>query len=956
MNTDKHREEHANTLLAQILRGLGIDAKAETVGHRGRKIPDMHVAVGGFQIILEAEYDSRKGAAADADKRLQEADIVGAISYPPIFKNDFAAAIETGARIGFAFKKSEEGAGGWENRWRAGSAYDLAQMLRRPRTIERMPYDEIQEAVAVIKQKLESFSASMLSEKPRYCEDLAVLLQASLPVAGKEREIALEHSVRLAGLILVGAFLFQSALSDKDGRVKSPEYFFSGSARFAELADHWKFILGNINYAAIFRVALAVLTEGQTEKRRTADMMEAAREVRDVARDGVDLMGVMYHEILAEIAKPLGAYYTTIPAATLLSGLALSPQKWGTKWADKNDVGDFRIADLACGSGTLLAAACGQARDNAMRAYMRKILDEENVPIRTPKILDEIQRALLEKSVWGYDVLETAVHLTATTLGLMSPETDFRKSHIYCASVGVQSYDAALTGSFQLLESGRVQRVLFDPDVDDEKKRIAHVETGDESSEPLPLLDLCIMNPPFVVGRKSAPSYSFLQPDEANRVRAKMNALAKKHGFSNAGLGPGFVALGEKYIKPGGRMAFIMTSTIAEGRGAAWAGARARIEKTCDLECLIVSREPGRFNFSASTNLQECMFVARKRKNGETPKDRALFCVLSENPQNGNMALGTALAILDAEESGAEWGKLRIDKREIGEFARLRYRGKSTWDGIAFLNLQLSAAVHAFEISGKIEPYSIGASFVPVRPLQEMAKFGSGRLQRYSDAPEIEERVRRYLGFSKTPTRYAGYYTGYHKRRTGIGQKDLSRITEDPNCYFLPLPGCEEWTKKYFSWGGRIVVNLSFGFNSSRRLASLLSVPVQGANYQPVRLHNDSDARAKVMVLWLNSTPAVMMMAAYSVGCGGAKVMLSQKAIGEMPVLNLDALSAVQLKSLARAFDKIAGVDFLPIPQMAECPARKAADDALARALNLDDFDFAALRNALAAEPIITGK
>ena len=113
MNTDKHREEHANTLLAQILRGLGIDAKAETVGHRGRKIPDMHVAVGGFQIILEAEYDSRKGAAADADKRLQEADIVGAISYPPIFKNDFAAAIETGARIGFAFKKSEEGAGGW---------------------------------------------------------------------------------------------------------------------------------------------------------------------------------------------------------------------------------------------------------------------------------------------------------------------------------------------------------------------------------------------------------------------------------------------------------------------------------------------------------------------------------------------------------------------------------------------------------------------------------------------------------------------------------------------------------------------------------------------------------------------------------------------------------------------------------------------------------------------------
>ena len=963
MNTDKHREEHANTLLALFLRGMGISAEAETKGRASRKIPDIIIRLHRHTIVVEAEYENRAGAEADADMRLDiktgiNPDIICALSYTRPFGEDFLRAVEDDAPLHFAFKRAADGKGEWQHRWRTGTADDFAQMLRRPNTSVFMPHDEIAVVVAIISDALTEF-AKQFHDAPARREKIAELLQASLPVAGKERESAVEQSLRLAGLIIFGAFLFQFALANKNKEVKNPRDF--EEEEISDIENHWRFILENINYAAIFRVAVSLLKESGIDKTAALKLMKAARDTKYVARDGVDVMGVLYHRLLAEIAKPLGAYYTTIPAATMLSALALAPQKSDVQWERKKAVSDFRIADLACGSGTLLAAACGQVRDNVMRACARKVLRNGKVLRDDGEVLERTHRALLEEVVWGYDVLETAVHLTATTLGLMSPESDFRKSHIYCAAIGMRSSGAALTGSFQLLESQSVQKVLFDADVDEREKRIAHVETGEESSEPMPSLDLCLMNPPFVVGRKSALSYSFLQPVHAERVRAKMNALAKLHGFSNAGLGPGFVALGEKYIKPGGRMAFVMTATIANGRGAAWAGARRRIEKNCDLEYLIVSREPGRFNFSSSTNLQECMFVARKRKNGETAKERTMFCVLSENPRDGNMAHATVRAILDAEKDGAEWGKLRIDKREIGEYAFLPYR-EMTWDGIAFLNLRLTMAVRAFACGGKIAPYSNGESSIPARPMEEMAEFGSYRLHRYTDSPEIEEKTERHLAFSENrkgapvKTSLAGYYPGHHKRKTGIGQKDIFRIAEDPNCYFLPMPKSEKWAKKYFSWGGRIVINTSFGFNSSRRLASLLSVPVQGANYQPVRLHNDSDARAKVMVLWLNSTPAVMMMAAYSVGCGGAKVMLSQKAIGEMPVLNLDALSAVQLKSLARAFDKIAGMDFLPIPQMAECPARKAADDAFARALNLDDFDFAALRNALAAEPIITGK
>lgn len=955
MTPARHVEEHANTLLAQILRGLGINVKAETTGHAGGRRPDFSIHSGGWSVIMEAEYDSRRGAEKDADARLKQDPprVIGAISYSPPFREDFSAAVKNNARLDFAFKRAEDGAGGWEGRWRTGTVYDLAQILRSPDASAGMPYERINFTVARVANALKEFAAGFC-DAPGKQERIVKLLQASLPVAGKKREKAVEHSLQLAGLILVGAFLFQFALSAKSRKVKNPRDFEEDSATVYDIEQHWRFILKEINYAAIFQIAAALLKQGGVKKHSAIRLMLTARDVEDVFSEGADVMGVLYHEMLAELAKPLGAYYTTIPAAAMLSALALEPQKWDVEWEKPRQVSDFRIADFACGSGTLLAAACGQVRDNVMRAHSVKILRDKKILIDGAEILEETQRTLLENSIWGYDVLDVAVHLTATTLGLMAPEVDFRKSRIYRAVVGKHEIGDGLTGSLQLLEEDQVSRVLFSEF--NKEARVAHAETGEEKSAQQSEVDLCIMNPPFVVGRKNALSYSFLPPEDMEAVRFKMKHLARRNNFSIAGLGPAFVALGEKYIKEGGRMAFILSTTIATGRNAAWAGARQRIEKTCDLEFFIISRAPGHSNFSSGTNLQECMFVARKRKKDEKPKERAVFAVLSENPQDGNQAHATARAVLDAEKNGKEWGKLIVGGREVGEFARLRYRGKGTWDGIAYKNLRLTAAADLLADKGRLTPYSKGKLSIPMRPLSELAYFGSHHLHCRIDTPEIEEDIPRHLAFSKTPTDYAGYYPGHLKRTKKIRQMDIKHIQESPNCYFLPLEGQEKKTEKYFEKKGRIIINGSFRFNTSRRLASLISAPVQGANYQPVQLNKDTDGRAKALVLWLNSTPGTLLIASYAVYCEGAKVMFSQKAAADMPVLDLDALSAKQIKSLARAFDKIAEMEFMPIPQMPEDPARIAIDDALAAALELKDFDFAGLRAALAVEPIITGK
>ena len=68
-------------------------------------------------------------------------------------------------------------------------------------------------------------------------------------------------------------------------------------------------------------------------------------------------MGRIYHLLLLE-AKYLGTYYTSVPAATLLLKLTLDIDRWpNVDWANHDALREFRIADLACGTGTLLMAA-----------------------------------------------------------------------------------------------------------------------------------------------------------------------------------------------------------------------------------------------------------------------------------------------------------------------------------------------------------------------------------------------------------------------------------------------------------------------------------------------------------------------------------------------------------------------------------------------------------------------
>ena len=188
------------------------------------------------------------------------------------------------------------------------------------------------------------------------------------------------------------------------------------------------------------------------------------------------------------------------------------------------------------------------------------------------------------------------------------------------------------------------------------KRGDQQMETRGEA-EPLPELDLCIMNPPFVRGKAGNESFNFLPSGEQEAVQARMRELGKQFDFvCDKGQGPGFVALACQRVKPGGRIAMILPSTLATGMGKAWGGSREKLERDFDLETLIVSRDSEHPNFSMSTNFQECVCVARKRCNGEKPEKKALFVALRRNPQSGGDGLAAARVIFEGGERGAGFG------------------------------------------------------------------------------------------------------------------------------------------------------------------------------------------------------------------------------------------------------------------------------------------------------------
>ena len=469
---------------------------------------------------------------------------------------------------------------------------------------------------------------------------------------GEEKRQAMRNGSKRALLVVAGAALFHTQLNHLHNRKPkrhkgqwppSPLDRCINSGRIRqELIKAWTLVL-LIDYKPIFESAITVLETctGQAFKEGIVSMAEWASETADhIGGLRHDILGRIFHKVL-DTAKQDGSYYTSTPAAAFLATLAI-PQ--GQK------LSNYRVIDPACGTGTLLMASAERLADTASGFDPTKLIDDV---------------------IHGVDVNATACHMAATTLGLLSPKTNFDKMNIHAMEFGKTDADKYRAGSLEMYLSDGLL-----PFVEWSGSAGTQIDTGEKLKSMQGKFSLVIMNPPFT--RNSLRHDQFTADDEAG-VKEREERI-----FRNAPKGmrhssdPMFMLLAEKLLKPGGTLAVVRPTSTISSTGSL--EMRKFLAGNFDIETIVVSFDPERIWFSESTRISELLMVAKKRSARRKSGKPTIVAKLSSNPSTQAEATKCAEA-LNRRDTGIPNGHEQVWDQE--------YVKQGNWSALLFYSNML---------------------------------------------------------------------------------------------------------------------------------------------------------------------------------------------------------------------------------------------------------------------------
>ncbi|MGR3914329.1 MAG: DEAD/DEAH box helicase family protein [Gammaproteobacteria bacterium] len=236
-----------------------------------------------------------------------------------------------------------------------------------------------------------------------------------------------EESCKTAALLIANACIMHKRLGETGNlggltaiesanRVRHPS---------SALAAAWRTILAK-DYAPIFHDATALLerlSENPRIESAISVLIQCAIDNATTLNEiGFDHAGPLYHKVLGS-AQSDGAFYTKNLSAYLLAGLAFGDGF--TDWSDAARVGALRIADPACGTGTLLMAALNIIKKRAAEAQQ---LDDDGK--------QKLHKQLVENVMHGFDINRYSVQLAACNLTIGAPQTDYARMNLHALKHG----------------------------------------------------------------------------------------------------------------------------------------------------------------------------------------------------------------------------------------------------------------------------------------------------------------------------------------------------------------------------------------------------------------------------------------------------------------------------------------------------------------------------------------
>ncbi len=456
--------------------------------------------------------------------------------------------------------------------------------------------------------------------------------------------------------------------------------------------EAWRRQLDGV-WSSFFEPAVKVLAElvrrdCKSTLEALAVLIEAAERV-ETSRVGTHRnIGAELFPKIAEDRKESAAFYTQPATAQFLAHLTIRNDDLSTmEWKQSNLLERRKIADLACGTGTLL------------RAGYRRVASLHTRHGASRRSLIDLHRGAMNHGLVGTDISPVAVHLTSSSLALMNLDKQLGKSQVGWLEMGGGS---GTTGSLEYLKTSIVGD-LFDNLAGEssgtwEALRGSSVVVSDRD------FDWILMNPPYsrTRGGQSTFDVAGLTEEDRKHCQHRWKELVRNvPADRRAGMAASFLALAANKIKPGGRVGFVLPLTAAFA--STWRESRAMILREFH-DVLVVTvqggKAVGRSSLSADTGMEEMLLVATKNED-DPPKlneaKKGIHCVTLEEPltRTGEASV-VARAVLAASKnvSGAgNWYPVMVGDQEVGTVAQMHLsKEDSPWSWIGVRHPALAVA------------------------------------------------------------------------------------------------------------------------------------------------------------------------------------------------------------------------------------------------------------------------
>ena len=669
---------------------------------------------------------------------------------------------------------------------------------------------------------------------------------------------------------------------------------------------------------------------------RAEEPMEHMRRAADIVSGdgqyGAAAAGAYILPKLSVDRQRAAEFYTRPAVAELLAGLVISEDDI-PDWNDCTIFQRHRLADLACGTGTLLRAGFG------------RILNLHEASGGTRSTAAGLHRDAVRLGIAGVDVYPAAAHLALSSLAAAMPHDWEGESSIGWMGVGGPK---GYTGSIELVaadsapDPGKGGRIATDPG------RRTPVSIPDQSC------DWIIMNPPYSRTRigRAAFDIAGLSADERSKCQKRWGQLMLgEPARKTAGMAATYVVIAGKKIKAGGRIGFVLPGSAAFVE--AWSDTRNHITHNyTDIVAVAFAGRRKGDSLSEDTSIGEMLLVARRLKKPR-PTPSPVYCATIRGyPAGMGEAAETARAISSAlgrirksdvqirdviagqpigkmytltpDGGGAPWSPLGVVSAELARTAARAAGGD-------FCFLDGRQVRFAVRMSPMKEVFGIG-------PTHHVIGHRSGRMRLGAFEIVDGRGPDMFMWTAASKTQDGMIMEPTHTGRAGAGSDaDRERMRRLSSTLF--------YTRR-------------IGWKGQRLVAATTPAPAMGGNAWTALMHQDARV-LRAAALWFNSTLGIMVHWTQGQRTQAARSNTEMNALKSIPCPRFADLSEGVLDAAASAFADLSGRTLMPAGRADMDPVRQDIDAAVCAMLGLPGEAVAeldAIRTLFCQEPSVTGK